>query len=76
MLTQNDFTLVSGLRVAQPSILCISQAMRVGSESGLGSAQQVFEGCSEIGFLVAVFDDDGRVEAEAPFAALSSGDRA
>src|SRR6202034_4152693 len=47
------------------------------STSDVGTlAEQVFEGCAQVGFFVAVLDDDRRVEAEAPLCAFAAGDGA
>ena len=40
------------------------------------SAEQVFEGGGEVGLLVAVLDDDGSVDGEAPLGGFAFGDGA
>ena len=39
-------------------------------------AEEVFEGGGEVGFFVAVFDDDWGVEGKAPLCALAAADGA
>lgn len=41
-----------------------------------GLAEKVFESEAKLGFFVTVFDDDGRVDAEAPFGGLAFVDGA